>query len=241
MGIFTLCFSTLLGALVVQIQASDPLARLSTKKPEVQKEIVDLMNKLRREVEPSARNMLEVVWNEEAAQNAERWANQCSFKHSKEEEREITRYPCGENLFMASYNASWEHAMMSFYNERRDFVYGVGPKTKASVVGHYTQLAWATSWELGCAVARCLGKKYEYYYVCQQCPAGNDRSLANFPYKSGDKCGDCPKNCKNGLCTNPCLVANNFSNCKDLKDYCKISKGIADGCQATCTCENKVF
>ncbi|CAJ0935950.1 unnamed protein product, partial [Ranitomeya imitator] len=152
-------------------QASDPLARLSTKKPEVQKEIVDLMNKLRREVEPSARNMLEVVWNEEAAQNAERWANQCSFKHSKEEEREITRYPCGENLFMASYNASWEHAMMSFYNERRDFVYGVGPKTKASVVGHYTQLAWATSWELGCAVARCLGKKYEYYYVCQQCPA----------------------------------------------------------------------
>ncbi|XP_077147795.1 serotriflin-like [Ranitomeya variabilis] len=241
MGIFTLCFSTLLGALVVQIQASDPLARLSTKKPEVQKEIVDLMNKLRREVVPSAKNMLEVVWNEEAAQNSERWAKKCSFKHSAEEERKTKRFPCGENLYMASYNATWEQAIMTLYNESLNFVYGEGPKPKTSVVGHYTQLAWATSWELGCAVSRCPGKAYEYYYVCQQCPAGNDRSFAHFPYKFGEKCGDCPNNCKNGLCTNPCLVVDRFSNCKDLKDYCEMSKDIANACKATCTCKNKVF
>ncbi|XP_073442521.1 cysteine-rich venom protein-like [Dendrobates tinctorius] len=240
MGIFTLCISTLLMALVVQIQASDPLARLSTKKAEVQKEIVDLMNKLRSEVVPAAKNMLQVVWSEEAAQNAERWANKCALKHSKEEERKTKRYQCGENLYMASTNATWYHAFMTFYNERHNFVYGQGPKTTTSVVGHYTQLVWGPSWEVGCAVARCPGKPYEYFYVCQQCPAGNVNSV-NVPYKSGKSCGDCPNNCKNNLCTNPCPYVDEFSNCADLTGYCKSFKNVADGCAASCNCKNEIF
>ncbi|XP_073529041.1 cysteine-rich venom protein-like [Phyllobates terribilis] len=240
MGIFTLYFSTLLMAHVVQIQASDPLARLLTNKPEVKKEIVDLMNKLRAKVVPSASNMLQVEWSEEAAQNAEKWANKCTLKHSKAEDRKISRYGCGENLYMSTNNATWAHAIVTQFDEYRDFEYGKGAKTKTSVVGHYTQIVWATSWEVGCAVARCPGKDFEYYYVCQQCPAGNVNSVA-YPYKSGIGCADCPNNCKNDLCTNPCLAENKFTNCNALVKYCKSSDTIAKGCKASCTCENKIF
>ncbi|KAM4040511.1 serotriflin-like [Anomaloglossus baeobatrachus] len=240
MGILNLCFSTLLMAHVVQIQASDPLARLLTTNPAVQKDIVDLMNKLRRGVQPTARNMLKTEWSEEAAENARRWANTCSLKHSPPEQRRTKRYSCGENIFKASYNATWNEATMAFYNECKDFKFGFGAKTPLAIIGHYTQLVWATSWEIGCAVARCPGKEYEYFYVCQQCPAGNIGS-GNCPYRPGQTCGDCPNNCEDGLCNNPCLTENVYSNCNKLTNYCTMMKNVADGCGASCTCKDKIF
>lgn len=47
---------------------------------------------------------------------------------------------CGENLFMSSHPTSWSQAIQSWFNEENDFIYGIGPKQKAAVVGHYTQV-----------------------------------------------------------------------------------------------------
>lgn len=41
---------------------------------------------------------------------------------------------------MSSDPASWSNAIQNWYEERNNFVYGVGPKSSSSVVGHYTQV-----------------------------------------------------------------------------------------------------
>ncbi|KAL6093758.1 hypothetical protein STEG23_003831 [Scotinomys teguina] len=46
---------------------------------------------------------------------------------------------CGENIFMASYPASWSRAIQSWYDEAKDFKFGSGPNTTDAKVEHYTQ------------------------------------------------------------------------------------------------------
>lgn len=41
---------------------------------------------------------------------------------------------------MSSDPNEWSSAVQSWYEERHDFVYGVGPKSPGAVVGHYTQV-----------------------------------------------------------------------------------------------------
>ena len=46
---------------------------------------------------------------------------------------------CGENLYMASFKDTWSNAIQSWYNEVRDYRYGVG-SINGGVIGHYTQV-----------------------------------------------------------------------------------------------------
>ncbi|XP_066451483.1 serotriflin-like [Eleutherodactylus coqui] len=247
MWIHALCFSILFMVLEVQIQAYrrpqtyKTLAAISTDNPDIQKEIVDLTNKLRRSVEPSARNMVEVSWNEEAAKTALRYAETCAMKHSNVSQRNITDCSCGENLFMSSYRANWTEVLMAFFNEYKDYDYTNNTaKTPNAMIGHYTQLVWYISSKIGCAVAKCLDHpKYKYFYVCHQCPMGN--IIGEWPYKEGPPCGDCPQKCNNGLCTNPCKYQDNYKNCKNITEYCGIFELVDAGCEASCNCEDEIW
>ncbi|XP_022625991.1 cysteine-rich venom protein VAR6-like isoform X4 [Seriola dumerili] len=104
-----------------------------------QSEIVNKHNALRRGVQPTASNMLKMSWNEEAAATAQRWANTCSMKHSPASSREIRSSGCGENLYMSSYKNTWSNAIQSWYDEVKDWRYGVGA-LNGGVIGHYTQV-----------------------------------------------------------------------------------------------------
>ncbi|XP_056419008.1 cysteine-rich venom protein kaouthin-2-like [Hyla sarda] len=236
-----LCLSTLLVVNVVLSQAAVLSTCPSTDDVKVQKKIIEKTNYYRKIVQPSARNMLEVSWSNEAAKNAAKWAKQCKFEHSKPEEREIENYSCGENLYMTSEPAPWDEAFKAFDNEKKDFRYGKGATSKAAVTGHYTQQIWYNSRLMGCACAHCPGGEYEYFYVCQYCPPGNFVDSLDKPYKEGSKCADCPKNCKDGLCTNPCTDKNIFSNCPDLaKKNCGMPF-VKEKCAASCNCKTEII
>ncbi|XP_036003202.1 cysteine-rich venom protein TEL1-like [Fundulus heteroclitus] len=162
-----------------------------------QNEIVNKHNTLRRGVQPTASNMLKMRWNNEAGSNAAKWAAKCTMSHSPASARVISTSGCGENLYMASWKNSWSNAIQSWYNEVKDFRYGVG-SVNGGVVGHYTQVVWHNSNQIGCAMAYCPNSQYKYFYVCHYCPPGNYQ-LAR-PYKSGPSCSDCPGACDNKLC-----------------------------------------
>uniref|UniRef100_A0A3Q2Q0W7 Cysteine rich secretory protein 2 n=1 Tax=Fundulus heteroclitus TaxID=8078 RepID=A0A3Q2Q0W7_FUNHE len=164
-------------------------------------EIVNKHNTLRRGVQPTASNMLKMRWNNEAGSNAAKWAAKCTMSHSP------ATSGCGENLYMASWKNSWSNAIQSWYNEVKDFRYGVG-SVNGGVVGHYTQVVWHNSNQIGCAMAYCPNSQYKYFYVCHYCPPGNYQ-LAR-PYKSGPSCSDCPGACDNKLC----------SKCKNIQGCC---------------------
>ncbi|NXL63189.1 CRIS2 protein, partial [Chordeiles acutipennis] len=214
---------------------------LSTSKLDQQKLIVDKHNTLRRGVKPTASNMLKMEWSLPAARNAQKWANQCTLRHSPLNMRRTT-VQCGENLFMSSGPFLWPNVIQAWYNEEKDFKYGTGAKTQGAMIGHYTQLIWYNSYQIGCAVAYCPMSQFNYFYVCQYCPPGNNIMQRATPYRSGPKCADCPGHCDRGLCTNPCKHQDFFGNCGNLKILFGCNNPmVKNKCPATCRCTNQIM
>ncbi|KFR13648.1 Cysteine-rich venom protein pseudechetoxin-like, partial [Opisthocomus hoazin] len=214
---------------------------LSTSKVDQQKLIVDKHNALRRGVNPTASNMLRMQWSPAAAKNAQNWANNCTLSHSPANMRRTT-VQCGENLFMSSAPFPWSDVTQAWYNEEKDFIYGTGAKRPGAVIGHYTQLIWYNSYQIGCGVAYCPRNQFHYFYVCQYCPPGNNAMQIATPYKSGPRCADCPGHCDRGLCTNPCKHQDFFGNCRNLKMLFSCNHSLVkEKCPATCRCTTQII
>ncbi|KAI3364222.1 hypothetical protein L3Q82_011022 [Scortum barcoo] len=205
-------------------------------------EIVNKHNALRRGVQPTASNMLEMSWSDEAAANAQRWANTCSMKHSPASSREISKPVHGQLR-----ENTWSNAIQSWYDEVKDWRYGVGA-INGGVIGHYTQVVWYRSNKVGCGMAYCPNSQYKYFYVCQYCPPGNYQYA--LPYQAGPTCADCPNACDNKLCSkcqiqdliNPCNYTDKYSNCPDLKQQWGCSNtDVASWCPASCKCTTQII
>nr|XP_028577762.1 cysteine-rich venom protein helothermine-like isoform X2 [Podarcis muralis] len=222
-------------------QASDHFASLSTINEDQKKEIVDIHNKLRREVQPPASNMVKMEWSDDIRKIAQWWADQCTLEHSAASDRTLNGRSCGENLFMSTSLKSWTEAILSWYNEKDDFLYASGAKTEGAVIGHYTQVVWYNSHLIGCAIAFCPDQEYQYYYVCQYSPAGNIKGKIATPYEAGEPCGHCPNDCDKGLCTNPCTESNLYSNCVSLKHQVGCDHPIMEKCGASCKCPTQII
>nr|Q2XXQ5.1 RecName: Full=Cysteine-rich venom protein DIS2; Short=CRVP; AltName: Full=Cysteine-rich secretory protein DIS2; Short=CRISP-DIS2; Flags: Precursor [Dispholidus typus]AAZ75596.1 CRISP-DIS2 [Dispholidus typus] len=236
-------FVFILLSLAAVLQQSFGNVDFNSESPRIkakQREIVDKHNAFRRSVRPTASNMLRMEWYSEAASNAERWAYRCILDHSPKTSRILNGIKCGENIYMSSIPMTWIDIIKLWHDEYKNFIYGVGANPPGSVIGHYTQIVWYKSYRVGCAASYCPSSSYNYFYVCQYCPAGNFAGLTATPYKSGPTCGDCPSACDNGLCTNPCSREDVFMNCKSLvaQSNCQ-DDYIRKNCPATCFCPNK--
>lgn len=109
-------------------------------------------------------------WSSELASTARSWANRlaqanCSFRHS-----ESTQY--GENLYFAAPTtpSTATEAVASWVGERSR--YDFGSPGFSGRTGHFTQVVWRGSRELGCASAQCNGGDL---WVCNYDPPGNVR------------------------------------------------------------------
>ncbi|MEE6511080.1 hypothetical protein FKM82_017383 [Ascaphus truei] len=225
-----------------QILSQDSaFSSMSCDKSDVQQEIVNKHNDLRKNVKPSPSNMLKMTWNTEAATHAKNWAKKCTHAHSNADDRKISTSGCGENLYMANRLHSWNKAIQSWFDEAKDFNYGSGAKSTGAVVGHYTQLVWFSSHFLGCAVHFCPEKDLAYLYVCHYCPEGNKLKTLHSPYLEGNSCANCTHSCVNGLCNNPCLHNDTFDNCNEYADMCEEYEMVQENCPATCSCHNEIM
>ncbi|XP_027953514.1 cysteine-rich secretory protein 1 [Eumetopias jubatus] len=216
---------------------------LLTELATVQEEIVTVHNTLRRGVVPSARNMLKMDWNEEAAQNARMLSKQCELRESNSIKRRITNTFCGENMHLTTYPISWSNVIKIWYNESKYFKYGKWTSMDDDITfEHYTQIVWATSYLIGCGISSC-DKRFstQYLYVCHYCHEGNDPAKRNKPYNAGSPCGECPNDCENKLCTNPCLYYDEYSNCKTQKQSfgCR-AQSVQQFCKASCLCDKEI-
>jgi hypothetical protein len=115
-------------------------------------------------------------WNDGLAKEARAWANQLAatgrFEHSPDE---AGKDPEGENLWAGTPRAYSPEAMVGLWAaEKNDYRRGVFPNNSRSgdveKVGHYTQLIWRGSGEVGCATA--VGRSEEFL-VCRYSQAGN--------------------------------------------------------------------
>merc|ERR1712038_2228923 len=181
--------------------------------------MVDKHNEFRRELaegevtesdipgegEPPAANMEEVVWDDEIARIAQRWADQCHGLNNQphDEVRSVQGYPhhgfCGQNIFSKSSSHPFpevaiSEAVGSWFHE----------------VDNFTSLAWAKTTAIGCGYVVWQdsdspeyppGLDYHQIVVCNYCPGGN---AAGEPiYEIGETASNCPEGevDNQGLCS----------------------------------------
>lgn len=144
--------------------APTPTAALSSEA----RAVLDEHNRIRRQAGATP-----LVWSDTLAAGARQWAAQLArsgrFEHSHAS-------GLGENL--AALSPTGEYAPTRFLDlwiaERRDFVPGRFPQVSRtgdwSDVGHYTQMIWPQTRQLGCAE---VDGSEQTVLVCRYWPAGN--------------------------------------------------------------------
>jgi len=97
-----------------------------------------------------------LTWADDLATSAQAWADACVFAHDRGR-------GFGENLAGGS-----EQPTELWYAESAEYKF-TAPGF-ASNTGHFTQVVWRGSTQLGCGRAQC---GFGVYYVCRYFPAGN--------------------------------------------------------------------
>ena len=116
-----------------------------------------------------------LVWSEKLSAEAKSYADELAregkFAHSSLEQRN----GAGENLWRGTEGRYLAIDMIqAFLDEERHFKPGIFPDNSTTgnwaQVGHFTQIIWPSTEEIGCALANGKG---DDYLVCRYWPAGN--------------------------------------------------------------------
>ncbi len=133
--------------------------------PEQAEAVLVEHNRLRAEV-----GVAPLTWSKELSELAQDWAEQlaadgCAFEH-----RPNNKY--GENLYTGTKGMfTVVDGVKAWGREKRNYTYGPSGETKqAGVVGHYTQIIWRNTTQVGAGVAVCGDM---IIVVCNYDPPGN--------------------------------------------------------------------
>jgi hypothetical protein len=116
-------------------------------------------------------------WDSRLAAGAAQWgaylARTGAFDHSPQALGDDD--PVGENLFMGTHGYYGPEAMVgAWIDEKRLFRPGIFPDNSRTGsfedVGHYTQLMWRSTGEVGCAV---IANREDDFLVCRYAEPGN--------------------------------------------------------------------
>ncbi|KAJ1526856.1 hypothetical protein ONE63_008414 [Megalurothrips usitatus] len=160
--------------------------------------------------QPPAANMRLMWYDDELAAIAQRWADQCQFKHDTC--RNVDRFRVGQNIYLerttrALKPPNWDVVTRKWYDEvaKHSSRQTLGTYRFSPMTGHFTQLGWADTFLVGCGVAEYKdyhgGRRWNSrIYVCNYGPAGN--VVGDSIYQPGDACSHCgPESyCYYGLC-----------------------------------------
>jgi pathogenesis-related protein 1 len=107
-----------------------------------------------------------LVWSDQLAKVAQEWANHLLATHNFNH-RPDNQF--GENLYMIRGGSTSPSEVVGFWaNEAKG--YDIRTNTCTGVCGHYTQIVWAMTRVVGCAVAT---DQYQEVWVCNYDPPGN--------------------------------------------------------------------
>ncbi|RLW13458.1 hypothetical protein DV515_00000342, partial [Chloebia gouldiae] len=154
------------------------------------------------------------VWDETLAKSAEAWAATCIWDHGPSY---LLRF-LGQNLSVRTGRyRSILQLVKPWYDEVKDYAFpypqDCNPRCPMRCYGpmctHYTQMVWATSNRIGCAIHTCHNMnvwgsvwRRAVYLVCNYAPKGN--WIGEAPYKVGVPCSACPPSyggsCIDNLC-----------------------------------------
>ncbi|XP_062327182.1 C-type lectin domain family 18 member A-like [Osmerus eperlanus] len=183
-------------------------------------QIVTLHNRLRSRVNPMAANMQKMEWSEKLSLLAKERAVSCSTEPSS---FDAPPRHIGWNIHQSVHaGTSFTEVISAWFEEGRDYMHLSGQCRENSTCQQYTQLVWATSSLVGCAIQLCLqGAERLHVFVCAYSPGGNWEVNGQMvvPYKAGSSCSLCTSSMSGcfrlwdhvgGLCEtprNPCRMS----------------------------------
>jgi hypothetical protein len=117
-------------------------------------------------------------WDPNLAAYAAQWAAMCKdtdaptglVDHNPNRQNVAGYSYIGENIFGAGGQATAMAAVNAWAAEKANFTY---PNGCSGSCGHYTQIVWRTSVNLGCALQNCAGLQFGSTIVCDYGPGGN--------------------------------------------------------------------
>jgi hypothetical protein len=130
-------------------------------------EILNAHNKFRTEL-----NIAPLKWSDKLAKNAKVWADRLAAQRRMYHSSGTGE---GENLWMGTSGYySITQMVDAWGGEKKFYKHGVFPNVSSSGnwadVGHYTQMIWRNTTDVGCA--KSSGGGYDYF-VCRYSPPGN--------------------------------------------------------------------
>lgn len=130
--------------------------------PSTQQQMLDAQNEVRTHV-----GLRPLAWSDKLARAAEEWAETLikdgTFRHSH------SAY--GENLYAIDGGEYLPRQIVNGWAaESKDYDYSTNRCKEDRICGHYTQLVWRATKEVGCGVARGGNREV---WVCEYWPRGN--------------------------------------------------------------------
>lgn len=161
---------------------------LASVEPDALVNITKFHNDFRASVIPAAATPLPALkWNRDLAQLAQNYAEQCVYGHSGV--TDVAGFDrIGENLAASwgSYDFAtldlatvWPDLVTLWHDEVEVYNYSNNTDCVNNPCGHYTQIVWANTTDIGCGIATCttLGSisfsDKSVFLVCNYGPAGN--------------------------------------------------------------------
>lgn len=131
-----------------------------------------------------------LAWSERLAGIASAWAAMCKdqlaptglIDHNTNRSMGQPSY-VGENIFGATGTPDFgtvERAVNQWAAEAQNYNYATNTCSITNGCGHYTQVVWRASREIGCAIQDCPGLTFRASLVCNYSPGGNE--IGALPY-----------------------------------------------------------
>lgn len=126
-----------------------------------------------------ARDIKPLSWSQSLAESAQAWADHlqtesCAWYHS-----DTTTQGVGENIFYSwssdnTFRRNAEEPVVWWLNKEQFYDHENNECDPGKVCGHYTQVVWEDTAQLGCGRVYCDGSGYvKEVWVCQYDPPGN--------------------------------------------------------------------
>jgi hypothetical protein len=150
---------------------------------------LEVHNCARKTVDPPASTPIQsLTWDATVASTAQTWANGCNYAHGGQN-------GYGQNIYAATstdpnFTATLTDAADAWASEEPYYNYAANtcntanPPNTAGTCGHYTQVVWNSTTQLGCGLKFCTTNSPFpgfpnpdwYFVVCDYNPAGNNGS-----------------------------------------------------------------
>ncbi len=149
-------------------RAATPVDKAALPPPGLSPQDVDALlshhNKVRADV-----GVGPLAWSANLAGYAQQWAEQLAISGCRMKHRQPNAY--GENLFQGTFGAfTAVDAAKAWETEKKDYAGGVLTDANWAPSGHYTQMVWRQTTQVGCGQAICNST---LIVACNYDPPGN--------------------------------------------------------------------